>query len=115
MEAKDVSLIKEDLPIFIKWMEFLKWLLVTLDNFPKKTRFTYADRLTKLSLDVVENLIEARYTKNKIPLLKKANLDLEKVRVLMRICYECRFLSRKSYEHASYLINEVGRMLGGWL
>lgn len=24
---------KKDLPIFIQWMDFMKWLLLTLDNF----------------------------------------------------------------------------------
>jgi hypothetical protein len=43
-------------------------------------------------------------------------MNLEKIRILMRICFELRFLSQgKSYEHASFLINEVGKMLGGWM
>ena len=106
---------KEDLPIFIKWMDFLKWLLVTTDNFPKKARFTFTDHLTNLALLIVEDLIEARYSKNKFELLRRANMNLEKIRVLIRICYELKFLPRKSYEYASMSINEFGRMLGGWM
>ncbi len=106
---------KEDLPVFIKWMDFLKWLLVTTDNFPKKARFTFTDHLVNLALLVVEDLVEARYSKNKFPLLRRANMNLEKIRVLIRICFELKFLSRKSYEYASTSINEFGRMLGGWM
>lgn len=106
---------KKDLPIFIKWMDFLKWLLVTIDGFPKKARFNFSDRLTNLSLQIVEDLVEARYSKNKGPFLRRANLNLEKIRILMRICFELRFFSRKAYEHSSFLINEVGKMLGGWM
>lgn len=106
---------KKDLPIFIKWMDFLKWLLVTIDGFPKKARFNFSDRLTNLSLQIVEDLVEARYSKNKGPVLRRANMNLEKIRILMRICFELRFFSRKAYEHSSYLINEVGKMLGGWM
>lgn len=106
---------REDLPIFIKWIDFLKWLLVTTDNFPQKARFTFTDRLVNLALSIVEDLIEARYTRNKTLLLRRANMNLEKLRVLIRICYESKFLSRKGYEFASASINEVGKMLGGWM
>ena len=106
---------KEDLPIFIKWMDFLKWLLVTTDNFPKKARFTFSDHLVNIALLIVEDLVEARYSKNKYPTLRRANMNLEKLRVLVRICYELKFLPRKSYEYASRSINEFGKMLGGWM
>jgi len=106
---------KEDLPIFIKWIDFVKWLLVTTEKFPKKTRFTFVDHLTRLSLLVVEDLVEARYSKSKKPLLKRINMNIEKIRVLLRICFELKVLSRKSYEYGSRSINEVGKMLGGWL
>ena len=106
---------KEDLPIFIKWMDFLKWLLVTTDSFPKKARFTFSDHLINIALLIVEDLVEARYSKNKYPTLRRANMNLEKLRVLIRICFEMKFLPRKSYEFASHSINEFGKMLGGWM
>lgn len=106
---------REDLPVFIKWMDFVKWLLTTTDNFPKKARFTFSDRLVQLALLIVEDLIEARYSRNKILILRRANMNLEKIRVLLRICFEMRFFPRKSYEYASQSINEVGKMLGGWM
>jgi len=104
-----------DLPIFVKWLDFTKWLLSTTDGFPKKARFTFAERLNDHSLKIVEHLVEARFSRSKGQLLRAANLELEKIRVLIRISYEMRFLSRKSYEFASFSINEVGRMLGGWM
>lgn len=106
---------KEDLPIFIKWLDFLKWFLDAADKFPKKARFTFTERLTNLALSIIEDLVEARYSRNRMPILKRANMTLEKMRVLIRICFELRFISRKAYEQASYSINEVGKMLGGWM
>ncbi len=106
---------KEDLPIFIKWLDFVKWLLVTTDSFPQKARFTFTDRLINLALLIVEDLVEARYSRNKTAILRRANMNLEKLRVLIRICFETRVLPRKAYEQASQNINEVGKMLGGWM
>ena len=51
----------EDLPIFTAWMQFLDWLLPTTEKFPKRVRFTFADRIDTLALDIVEDLVEARY------------------------------------------------------
>lgn len=104
-----------DLPIFVKWIDFLKWLLLTTEKFPKKVRFTFSDRINHLALDVVEDLIEARYSRQKMIALKRANLSLEKIRVLLRICFESKILPYKAYEHAMVSINEVGKMLGGWM
>ncbi len=106
---------KEDLPIFIKWLDFVKWLLVTTDRFPKSARFTFSDRLINLAFLIVEDLVEARYSRNKTMILRRANMNLEKLRIFIRICFETRVLPRKAYEQASYNINEVGKMLGGWM
>ena len=104
-----------DLPIFVKWLEFLKWFLPTLEKFPKKARFTITNRIENMALDIVELLIEARYLKEKKSLLRKVNLYLEKIRILLRISHEAKMISTKAYNFASKSINEVGAMLGGWL
>jgi len=103
-----------ELPVFVKWMEFLEWLLATTDKFPKKARFSFCQRIEGLALDVVEDLVEARYNHEKRALLKRANLRLEKLRVLLRLSHKLRYLPHNSYEHAMKAINEAGRMLGGW-
>jgi hypothetical protein len=104
----------EDLPIFVRWLDFLTWLLPTTEKFPHKVRFTFANRIDTLALDIVEDLVEARYSRNKRPPLMRANLRLEKLRVLLRLCHTLGYLPHARYEHAMRAINEVGRMLGGW-
>lgn len=116
MTADPVFRQKEsDLPIFVKWLDFLKWLYSKSEKFPKKVRFTFSNRMNNLALDIVENLVEARYSRSKFPPLKQANLSLEKLRILFRIAFELRFISHETYEHSTRKIDEVGRMLGGWL
>ncbi len=104
-----------DLPVFVKWMDFLEWLLPVTEKFPKRVRFTFCDRINNLALDIVEDLVEARYSPDKREHLRHANLRLEKLRVLLRLSHTLRYLDYKRYEHAMKAINEVGRMLGGWL
>ena len=53
----------DELQLFIKWTEFLKWLLNTTEKFPKKVRFTFTTRIDNLALDILEDIIEFRYDK----------------------------------------------------
>lgn len=104
-----------DLPIFVKWYELLQWLLPVTERFPKRVRFTFSDRINQLALDLIEDLVEARYGRDKRVILQRANVRLEKLRVLLRLCHNLHYLDYKRYEKVSRDINEVGKMLGGWL
>lgn len=105
----------DELPVFTRWYKFLGWVLDITEKFPKRIRFTLCSRIDNLALDIIEKIIEAAYTQNKIDFLKSANLKVEKLRVLMRICYEKGYLSTRSYEYAIKELYETGRMLGGWI
>jgi hypothetical protein len=105
----------DELPVFMKWMDFLKWLLPVTEKFPKKYHFTFSNRIDNLALDVVEDLVEARYIRDKTLVLRRANLRLERMRILLRLAHELRILNHDGHEHAAKAMAEVGRMLGGWL
>lgn len=103
----------EDLPVFVAWVEFVKWLLPATEKFPKRVRFTLSSRIDNLALDVVEDLVEARYSRRKTEYLKNINLKLERLRVLLRLCHDTQVLPHRSYEFAARSLDEVGRMVGG--
>jgi four helix bundle protein len=115
-EQDDAPICRDaDLPIFVKWMDFLKWLLTVTEKFPKSVRFTFVDRIHNLALSVVEELVEARYSNNKRATLGRINIKVETLRVLLRITYEQRYLPTKNYQQAMLSLNDIGRMLGGWM
>jgi len=93
----------------------MDWLVPITDKFPKVSRFTFSQRLTNLGLDMVEDLVEARYTKRNSAILKRANLRLEKLRVILRLSYQQKYLTHKQYEFANKALYEVGKQLGGWI
>ena len=75
----------KDYPLFIKWRGLVSYLLDLSGKYPKNVRFNLCDRITTLSLDAMELIVEAIYTKQRSVPLKKLNLTLEKIRVLMQI------------------------------
>lgn len=106
---------KKQLPIFVKWESTLNWILETTEKFPKNSRFTFGQRLINLSLDLMEYIVEAIYTKDKNDILKQANITLEKMRIFFRLSEKRNYISKKQYEFISGELNETGAMLGGWI
>jgi 23S rRNA-intervening sequence protein len=105
----------DELPIFTHWMQFLEWLLPATEKFPKRVRFTFSDRINNLALEIALDLVEARYSRDKLPILHRMNLHLEQLRVLLRLCHRLQYLPHAGYEHAAKSLNAVGRELGGWI
>ncbi|NIM11163.1 MAG: diversity-generating retroelement protein Avd [Candidatus Aminicenantes bacterium] len=106
----------EELQVFVKWVEFLKWLLNTTEKFPKMIRFTITSRIDNLALDILEIIIVCKYDRDaRAKGLRRINIGIEKLRVLLRICHELKYLSPRQYQFAALHINESGKMIWGWL
>jgi hypothetical protein len=95
--------------------QFLAWLMLTVEKFPRSHKFTIGDRIETTALDVLESLIEATYTKERNQHLRAANLGIEKLRFLLRLAADLRLLDRRRYEHAARSLDETGRLIGGWM
>ncbi|MCI0735534.1 MAG: four helix bundle protein [Beijerinckiaceae bacterium] len=78
--------------------QFLTWLAPTIEKFPRSHKFTTGDRIEVLALDVLESLIEATYTKERLQHLRKANLGIEKLRFLFRLAVVLHYLDRRRHE-----------------
>ncbi len=52
---------------------------------------------------------------SRVQLLRQADEELTRLRLLVRLSFDMQFLNLKSYEYASRQIAELGRMLGGWI
>ena len=90
-------------------------ILDATQRFPKAVRFTFSSRIDGLALDMLLRLVEARYRRPRLELLRAANLALEQLRVLMRLSHDRRYLPSRTFERLASRIDEGGRMLGGWL
>ena len=98
-----------------KLYDVIMWLMARVEKFPRSQKFTLGDRIVKVALDTLDLLIEATYTRDRLPLLRKANVQLEKLRFLIRLCHDFKLLSSKQYTYVSGEINEVGKRIGGWI
>ena len=95
--------------------DLLLWMIPQLEKFPKSQRYLLGDRIETLLLDIMDVIIHAVYTKNKTTYLKEANLKIEKLRYLIRLAKDLKYLNIKRYEYVSRCLNEIGSEIGGWI
>jgi len=107
----------EDMVIFSRSFDLLTWLLPAADKFPKAQRFVVTGRLTGAALDMQEALFHAnaRRRGDRLACLRDADAHLDVLRLYLRLAYHWRWLSSGQYEHVSRMVEEIGRLLGGWL
>ena len=64
---------------------------------------------------MLDGLIEANCTREAKSILRRVNLLLEKLRFLVRAAKDLRHLDLRRYEYAARAIDEIGRLVGGWM
>jgi hypothetical protein len=106
-----------DIPIFQKVYELYKLLYQYVASFPKKDRYTLGQRVENSLLDFMESVILASQLPktDKLPVLQKASIKLDVLKVFIRLCKDLKILDNKKYLILESQIQEIGRMLGGWI
>ena len=104
-----------DLPVIAKAFDLCREMTQRTRKLPRDLKFVLGDRMLGATYDVLDVLIEARYTHDKEDLLLRANLLLERIRYQVRLCMEEKLISLRQYEYIAGMLDEVGRMVGGWL
>jgi len=103
-------------PLFAKTSDFLLWLLTHTESFPKSERFRMGKRIEDSAFSFYELLIEAtRSTKQKRQLLIRADVELEKLRLYVRMSQQRKLTKAAQYNFAAKSLVEIGKLLGGWL
>ncbi len=106
-----------DIPILKKSFELYKTFHEYRKGVPKSDRFSIYERAENIILALIELLIEAGYVTrtNKLTSLERASIKLNTLRLLVRLMKESRTFDTKKYVTLQEIIDEIGRMLGGWI
>jgi len=107
----------EDMIILTRTFDLLTWIIPATDKFPKAQRFVVTKRLTDAVLDFQETLFDANAHRGgeRLVYLRQADSHLNKVRLYLRLAYQWAWLNVGQYEHVSKMVEEIGRLLGGWI
>ena len=104
-------------PIFARTFDLVQWLLRVTEHFPRSQRFVLAGRIQDAAFELNDSLLAAGLQRGprRCEYLERADLDLARLRHYVRLAHEMEWVGMGQYEHVSRMLDEVGRLLGGWL
>ena len=94
---------------YIVWHGFYQTL-------PKIHRYSLGQKVDSLLIETIEAVAVASFLPRaeKQPYVRVAIRKVDTLKVLLMILWETKSLDTKKYSALSLLIDEIGRMLGGW-
>lgn len=103
------------LPAVQKAYDLNRWLLPQLERWSRRYKFSLGRRVQETALDLCLALIEAGHAQSKPRPLYRANRLLDQLRILLRLAHDLHLLSARRHEYVTGHVDELGRMIGGWL
>lgn len=106
-----------EIPIFKKIYELYRLIHSYRGQIAKADRHSLWQRIENSCLELLELVLLAsqQSKQTKLPGLQAASIKLSVLRVLIRLAKDTKAIDLKKYAALQTLIDEIGRMLGGWL
>jgi hypothetical protein len=102
-------------PIFTRTHDLLLWVLRTTRKFPREFRFTLGQEVCAQAFALQKAQIAASLdSMRQAEHLVHADIALTSLRKLMLLCHELQLLDDGQLRHVGELLQEIGRLLGGW-
>ncbi len=104
-------------PLFVRTYDYLLWIIPQVQKFPRQHRFGLGERIQRLVMDFQDLIVAAGKAKGdeRRLCLDKADVQLEQLRVWLRLSQDLQLLSIQQHEYSARLLSEIGRLLGGWI
>lgn len=106
-----------DIPIFKKSYDLYKDFYTIRLSVPKQDRYTLWQKCESLLIEVLEGILFASQQSKleKLPTLEKTSVKLNFLRVCIRLMKDVKAIDVKKYVIIEANLDEIGRMLGGWI
>jgi len=65
---------KHNYPLYVKWLDTVPWIMARTERFPKNLRYTLAQKIDNISLEILELIVQTIFSQAKREPLLKINL-----------------------------------------
>jgi len=105
-----LPILKQLIAIYKMWHEIMP-------SLAKTSRYTLGEKIDNFFLAVIELVHTASFLskEQKQPYLQNAAVKIDLLKFFLQITWEIRAIDTKKYITLSELLDEIGRMLGGWI
>ena len=105
------------LPIYIKTYEFIKFVYRVVQQFRKEYKYTLGAELQQIIWRTLDEIIRTNSLPDseKKEGIKKISQLFDKFKIRFRFAYEIGLLTDKKFSIAQKEMEEIGKMIGGWI
>lgn len=104
-----------NLIVFQKAYDCYLYLHTALKHFPKSEKFVLSADIKNTFFEMLKLFLIANKSRYKKKILYEADVQLDILRFRIRAAHNLQFLKTKQYEIVSIQLNEIGKLLGGWI
>lgn len=106
-----------DMPIFKKAYDLYKLFYSYRADVPRQDKYAIWQRTENLMIDVIADILLASQMRGqeKMPVLGKISVNLNLLRVFIRLMKDTKTIDQKKYLSLQTVIDDIGRQLGGWI
>lgn len=105
----------EDLKIRLKIETMAVYAYSALRQFPKSERHVLSQEIRQTLWNLLRLVIICNKRYHKKTTLQDLDAELDLLRSQVRLAKDLQYLPFRKYEIWSRLIDEIGRMIGGWI
>jgi four helix bundle protein len=107
----------KELIVYQKFYDLILYSFPIIDRFPQKQKFVLGQQIQNCMLEVIKLIIQANKfgDNNRLAKLYNIDVELEKLRLLIRLSVDLGFMSYEKYGNHCEKITEIGKLLGGWI
>ena len=106
-----------DVPIVHKTYELYRLLHSYEKSISKTQRYTLWQKCENTAISALEGLIQTKYIAQdrRIAQLSRTSAQIDMLRMYLRLALDIKIINQKKYFALQGQIDEIGRMLGGWI
>ena len=93
--------------------DFSVWFFPIVDRFPQREKWALCTEIKRCVYRMMQAVIRAQKSKNKIAHLFELDAELEMLRFLVRQAHGFRYLSNRRLQLVTERITEIGKIVGG--
>ena len=106
------------LKIYQKYLELIYYSNDIVRKYPKSENFTLVKEIKSTLYTGLRNImyaIKSYSKKDKLSYLNEFDINLNLLKVHVRLSYKYKYISTQNYQSWSNLITDICNMLGGWI
>jgi len=105
----------DKLILYQKMYDLIRYSFHIISRFPKNQKFVLGQQIQNCMLSISALIVHANKLKNKRMKLYEIDIELEKLRLLIRLSKDLGFMNTRKYGNHVQKLDEIGRLLGGMI